>query len=69
MGLVTISGMVTNNDFQVLDANLEPIKGLYVAGNCLGGRYAISYATPVAGNSLGMALTHGRLFGKHLASL
>lgn len=69
MGLVTMSGMVTNHDFQVLDANLEPIKGLYVAGNCLGGRYAISYATPVAGNSLGMALTHGRLLGKHLASL
>ena len=69
LGLVTLSGMVTDNNFNVLDANQKPIKGLYVAGNTLGGRYAIAYATPVAGNSLGMAITHGRLLGKHLATL
>lgn len=69
MGLVTLSGMVTDNDFRVLDADQNPIRGLYVAGNCLGGRYAITYPTPVAGNSLGMAITHGRLLGKQLAAL
>lgn len=69
IGLVTMSGMVTDNNFNVLDANLQPIKGLYVAGNTLGGRYAIAYPTPVAGNSLGMAITHGRLLGKYLATI
>ena len=67
IGLVTLAGMVTDNDFNVLDADGSPIEGLYVAGNTLGGRYNLQYPTPVAGNSLGMAMTHGRLLGKYLA--
>ena len=41
-----------------------PIKGLYAAGNSLGGRYGTGYSTPCAGNSIGMAVTHGRLAGQ-----
>ena len=42
-----------------MNKDWEPIEGLYVAGNCLGGRYGFGYSTPFAGNSVGMAMTHG----------
>lgn len=44
------------------------IKGLYAAGNCLGQRYGVGYSTPSAGNSIGMAMTHGRVAGKIMAA-
>ena len=43
-------------------------QGLYVAGNCLGGRYGFGYSTPFAGNSVGMAMTHGWTAGHQVAS-
>ena len=46
-----------------------PIPGLYAAGNCLGHRFGPGYSTPSAGASMGMAMTHGRVLGKHVASL
>lgn len=69
VGLVTLAGLVTDNDFNVLDKKGEGIKGLYAVGNCLGRRYANAYATPVAGNSIGMAMTHGMLAGEMVAKL
>lgn len=70
VGLVTVAGLVTNNQLNVLQADhTTPIKGLYAAGNCLGGRYGIAYCTPSAGNSVGMAMTHGRQAGKIIAGL
>ena len=63
-GLVTLAGLETNNNLQVLNVSGEVIPGLYAAGNCLGERYGNSYATPFAGNSIGMAMTHGRVAGK-----
>ena len=63
-GLVTLAGVETNNNLQVIDAIGNVIPGLYAAGNCLGERYGNSYATPFAGNSIGMAMTHGRVAGK-----
>ncbi len=69
-GLVTMAGLVTDENLNVLKADhTTPIRGLYAAGNCLGGRYGNSYATPSAGNSMGMAMTHGRVAGKIVASL
>jgi hypothetical protein len=64
IGLVTMAGMVTDDNLCVLNKAGKPIKGLYVAGNTLGGRYGEAYVTPYAGNSVGMALTHGWLVGK-----
>lgn len=64
--MVTMSGMITDKKQNVLDITRKPIKGLYVAGNCLGGRYGSGYSTPCAGNSIGMAVTHGRLAGKYI---
>jgi hypothetical protein len=66
-GLVTLAGMVADSKLRVLDKSGKPIKGLYVAGNTLGGRYGMGYTTPVAGNSIGMAMTHGWLAGKYVA--
>ena len=69
-GLVTLAGLVTDGDMNVLKADFEtPIKGLYAAGNCLGQRFGIAYATPSAGASMGMAMTHGRVAGKIVANL
>lgn len=66
-GLVTLAGVNTDSNMNVLDMNGDPIKGLYVAGNTLGGRYGVGYCTPCAGNSIGMAQTHGYVLGKYLA--
>lgn len=68
-GLVSLTGLVTNANLQVLKQDrFTPIKGLYAAGNCLGQRYGNAYSTPSAGNSMGMAMTHGRVAGKIIAS-
>jgi succinate dehydrogenase/fumarate reductase flavoprotein subunit len=68
--LVTLAGLLTDNNLNVMKLDRSaPIKGLYAAGNCLGQRYGVGYATPSAGNSIGMAMTHGRVAGKILAAL
>jgi hypothetical protein len=64
VGLVALAGLVTDGYLQVLNTDGEKIPGLWAAGNCLGGRYGANYATPIAGNSVGMAITHGRVAGK-----
>lgn len=64
VSLVTVAGINTNDDLQVLDKDYNVIPGLYCAGNVLGGRYGLQYTTPFAGNSVGMAMTHGRVAGK-----
>jgi hypothetical protein len=61
--------MVTYNKLNVLDKDGNQIKGLYVVGNTLGGRYGMAYVTPYAGNSVGMDLTHGWMVGKFIAAL
>jgi fumarate reductase flavoprotein subunit len=66
---VTLSGLVTDGNQQVLDINDEPIEGLFASGNCCGGRFHIQYTTPVAGCALGMAGTLGRIAGEYIASL
>ena len=62
--MVTMNGMMTDLNLNVLDVDYATIKGLYAAGNSLGGRYGTGYSTPCAGNSIGMAVTHGRLAGQ-----
>lgn len=64
VSLVTLAGLETNGDLQVIDKDGNAIEGLYCAGNTLGGRYGLQYTTPFAGNSIGMAVTHGRVAGK-----
>lgn len=66
--MVTMSGVVTDKDLNVLDIDEAPIAGLYAAGNDLGGRYGTGYCTPAAGNSIGMAVTNGRVAGQNAAA-
>ncbi len=42
-GLVTLAGVNTDSNMNVLNMNGNPIKGLYVAGNTLGGLYGVGY--------------------------
>ena len=68
-GLVTLAGVPCDKTLNVLKADRSgAIKGLYAAGNVLGERYGNGYATPSAGNSIGMAMTHGRVAGKSAAA-
>ena len=67
--MVTMSGLITDGTQNVLKTDWTPIKGLYAAGNCLGGRYGFGYSTPFAGNSVGMAMTHGWLAGHTVGQL
>jgi hypothetical protein len=68
-GNATLSGLLCDDKLRVLNKEMMPIKGLFSCGNTLGGRYGIAYCTPFAGNSIGMALTHGWLAGKYVTSI
>ena len=61
----TACGIRCNENAQALDANGQPIAGLYAAGNdmqsVMGGQY------PAPGITLGPALTFGWLAGRHVA--
>ena len=61
----TFAGLVTDENTRVLDADRQPIKGLYAVGNdaasVMGGNY------PGAGITLGPALTFGYVAGMQLA--
>ena len=52
----------------MIDANEQPIPGLFVAGNNQGRRFLVDYPVIVAGISLGTALTFGRLAGSNAAA-
>ncbi|MGI5971267.1 MAG: FAD-binding protein [Oscillospiraceae bacterium] len=69
LGLATLAGVIADSEFRVARGGdkQNPIRGLYTCGNCLGNRYGEKYVTPMAGNSIGMAMTHGWLAGKNAA--
>lgn len=69
IGLVTLAGVISDSELRVArnGDKSTPIKGLYTCGNCLGGRFGLSYVTPMAGCSVGMAQTHGWIAGKNAA--
>ena len=68
-GLVATTGLDTDADGRVLNSEFKPIKGLYAAGNNAGGRFIITYQSPFAGISIGMAMTDGCLLGEMLAAI
>lgn len=66
--LVTMSGLATNKDAQVLArGTLQPIEGLYAIGNTQGGRFLGDYPATIAGASHSIAMTYGYLTGKLLS--
>lgn len=66
--LVCMGGLECDLDLHVVDDEKNPIPGLYVAGNTMGGRYAVEYPVTEAGISLATAMTFGRLAGKNAAA-
>jgi len=65
----TFVGLDTDAEGRVLNSEFKPIKGLYAAGNNAGNRFIARYQTPMAGLSIGMAVTEGCLLGERLADL
>lgn len=66
--LVVMGGLVVDhNNCQALDADHNPIPGLYVAGNTMGGRFLVDYPTVVQGISHSSCMTFGRLAGASAA--
>jgi fumarate reductase flavoprotein subunit len=68
-GLCQTAGLDTDAEGHVLNSNLRPIKRLYACGNNAGNRFIVQYATPIAGMSLGMAMTEGYMLGERLTVL
>jgi hypothetical protein len=67
--MVTLPRMITDDKLRAMSKEGQIIKGLFLAGNTVGCRYGLGYSTPFAGNSIGMALTHGWLAGRFAAAL
>ena len=66
--LVLIGGIDCDVECRALDAEKEPVPGLYVAGNTMGGRFLVDYPVTVAGASHSMAMSFGRLAGRNAAA-
>lgn len=58
--MCTCGGVVTDAEQNALDANYNPIPGLYVTGNDCGRRFGPEYITPTTGVSLQIVITLGR---------
>lgn len=65
--LLSYGGLRTDPKARVLDGDNKPIDGLFVAGLSAGEFYGEEYPTIVPGNSLGRALTFGRIAGINAA--
>ena len=64
------AGLVVNTDGQCLNADGEPIRGLFAAGNCSGPFYsATDYSLSTMGLSVGRCITFGYLTGRTVAAL
>lgn len=64
--LVVVGGLSVDTKLNVLDANQQPVPGLYAVGNASGDLYTVDYPIHVPGTSHGRALTWGYLAGKNV---
>jgi tricarballylate dehydrogenase len=62
----TFGGLKISTNGQVLNTNMQPIPGLYAAGEIVGGLFYHNYAS---GTGLMSGATFGRLAGEHAANL
>ena len=67
--LVTMSGLLIDENQQVLDDEYEPIPSLFATGNSSGCRFGSQYTTSLPGQSISMAQTLGREAGAYVAAL
>ncbi|MBN1191000.1 MAG: FAD-dependent oxidoreductase [Dehalococcoidales bacterium] len=66
--LATVGGLIVNPLLQPLDKDWKVIRGLYLAGNTMGNRFAGDYPTMCPGLSHGMAIHFGRIAGFNAAT-
>lgn len=67
--LLTVpAGLNVNDKLQVVDAQQQPIEGLYAVGNVAGGLYGVDYPVVISGNSHGRALTWGYVVAEELTA-
>ncbi len=67
--LVMMGGIDCDTECRALDAQGDPVPGLYVAGNNQGCRFGAEYPMTAPGISHGIALSLGRLAGTNAATL
>ncbi|MBN1627754.1 MAG: FAD-binding protein [Deltaproteobacteria bacterium] len=68
--LFTWGGVVINHRFQVLDSNMQPIKGLYSAGNdAAGGIDGDTYNFAMSGHAFGYSVIGGRIAGENASEV
>lgn len=65
--ICTTDGIKIDTNINAVDKDGNPIEGLYVAGDCLGGYFDTSYPNLLAGAAAGHSVTFGRLAGKNAA--
>lgn len=64
--LTVVGGLDVDTKLRVLDANKNPVPGLYAVGNVSGSLYGQDYPIQIPGNSHGRCLTWGYLVGKNI---
>lgn len=64
----SLNGLKSNCEAEVLNAQGEPVAGLWTCGNSQGSRYAFDYPVTYMGTSHGLALTYGYIAGMNAAA-
>ena len=67
--LTTIDGVRINADCQALNADFEPIEGLYCAGDCSGSLFSGNYPDQMHGVACGRTMTEALHVVKHIAAM
>lgn len=67
--LAVVGGIHISDNFEVLNAENQPVEGLYAIGNCSGDIYAYDYPINVQGNSHARCLIEGKCLGEQLAGV
>lgn len=65
--LVSLGGLVSDENCHVFDEDHKQIKGLYVAGCMQGGRFNVQYPISLKGLSISMCVLYGRVAGENAA--
>ena len=67
--LDVMGGCLTNKELNIVDADYQPIPGLYAIGNCCGGMYGVDYPLLLNGNSYGRAFSYSLALGRILSGI
>ena len=66
--ICTMDGIQIDDNIHALDANYQPIPGLYVIGDMSGNYFSHSYPNLMSGAAAGRSATFGRLAGQNAAA-